>query len=264
MVSHADLTMYLVGIKSLCRQLGEGSVVVMNDGTLTGKDIDTLRHHLEPIEFLNIADVPTGVCPVGGTWERLLKIIDLTTDFYVIQMDSDTLTQKAILEVVDCYRSNRSFILGSYTGPTLSPLAEAPEKVRDFKSDHVQIVCERKFGQLENAESLFYVRGSSGFAGFSRGAFSRRPIEEFSSAMTELVGRETWAKWGTEQITSNYALANSPDVIVLPHPKYSCYLRGHDPAKSVFLHFIGAYRFHRGVYARESAKVIKGLFEESL
>ena len=44
-----------------------------------------------------------------------------------------------------------------------------------------------------------------------------------------------WTEWGTEQVTSNYVVANSPEAMVLPYPKYACFDLNMDPAESVFL-----------------------------
>jgi hypothetical protein len=264
MLSHADVVMYLVTIKSLYRQLGEGSFVVVNDGTLTNKDIEILHHHAGSLEIYDVRDISTEPCPQGGCWERLLTVVGLSSDSYVIQVDSDTLTLDAIPEVVESYRSNRSFILGSKTGRTIAALSKAPEKIPPSAagSQHVQVLAEQKFVHIDNASNRRYVRGSAGFAGFSRGAFSRRQVEDFSVAMADLLGRVKWSEWGSEQVASNYILANSPEAAVLPYPKYSCFLADFDPAATVFLHFIGIHRFSQGVYTRESKRVIKQLLEE--
>jgi hypothetical protein len=259
MVSHADLTMYFVAVQSLYRQINEGSIVVINDGSLNQDDLRLLTRHLGPLEVVNVHEVETGVCPKGGTWERLLKIVEFTRDSYVIQMDSDTLTRGAIDEVVECYRGNRSFTLGSHTGQEFAPLSEAQDRIPAGPGKHVQVLAERVLPSLDGAKTLRYVRGSSGFAGFARGAFSRAQVERFSFVMSTLLGHQKWNEWGTEQVTSNYVIANAPDAVVLPYPKYRCFFRDVDPTSAVFLHFIGVHRFARGVYARESETVIRSL-----
>jgi hypothetical protein len=259
MVSHQDLTMYLVAVKSFYRQVREGSLVIINDGSLTSADITILSQHLGSPEILRMQDVQTDACPKGGCWERLLTVIDFSAKNYVIQLDSDTLTRAAVPEVVGCYRANRSFILGTNMGRSIVSLPEASEFVRDATRDHVQIFAERNFVRLKNAQNLRYVRGSAGFAGFAKGAFARQPVEEFSTAMTELIGATKWSEWGSEQVTSNYTLANSPNAMVLPYPKYAGFNPDLDLSVNVFLHFIGTYRFTRGVYARESVRIVREL-----
>src|SRR5579864_3844319 len=109
MVSQRDLTMYLVAIKSVYSQVGEGSICIINDGSLTQEGLATLRHHLGSPAVVDITTINTGQSPRGGCWERLLHILELAHDSYVIQIDSDILARGPIPEVVQCYRENRSF-----------------------------------------------------------------------------------------------------------------------------------------------------------
>ncbi len=74
MVSHDDLLMYLVAIKSLYGRIGEGSIAVINDGSLTPDDIDRLNYHLGRPEILGAGRIETGPCPRGGMWERLMGL----------------------------------------------------------------------------------------------------------------------------------------------------------------------------------------------
>src|ERR1039458_8290527 len=92
MVCHRDLIMYLVAAKSFYCKLGFGSFVVIDDGSLTAGDREILERHLSLPQIVHKDVVSTVGCPKGGTWERLLKILDLTHSSYVIQLDADTLT----------------------------------------------------------------------------------------------------------------------------------------------------------------------------
>src|SRR4051812_7377784 len=98
-LSHSDLTMYLLAIKSVYMQLGRGRVVILDDSSLTANDRATVLYHVPGADIVNIKDVATDNCPRGGCWERLLLIADIVRDYYVIQMDSDTLTLNSIPEV---------------------------------------------------------------------------------------------------------------------------------------------------------------------
>jgi hypothetical protein len=132
-------------------------------------------------------------------------------------MDSDTLTLVPVDEVIDAYRRNQSFTLGTPEA-RLATFAEATRAVRRTNSRHVQIVAERGLSQLKSFGVRWYVRGCSAFAGFAQGAFTRAQAESFSHAMIDLIGAK-WREWGSEQVTSNLAVASSPDPILLPHPK---------------------------------------------
>src|SRR5690348_10229871 len=89
MLRHSDVLMYLVAIKSVYSRLGPSLVTVLDDGSLTEMDRELLQAHLSGIRFLNINTVDTESFPKGGTWERLLSVINLTNDHYVIQVDAD-------------------------------------------------------------------------------------------------------------------------------------------------------------------------------
>ena len=76
--------------------------------------------------------------------------------------------------------------------------------------------------------------------------------------MTGLIGAK-WREWGSEQVTSNLAIASSPDPLLLPYPRYATYDPGVDAQESAFLHFIGTHRFRSNVYLRKSREVVCSL-----
>lgn len=256
MVSHVDVGMYLIAIKSLYRRLGRGKILIVDDGSLTAEDCRQLAEHLGNPKIVGLHTLDTGRCPRGGTWERLVLILDLcAAGDYVIQVDSDTLAQAGLDEVAACVESNRAFTLGTRMGSAFVTLREAAARIADLPGDHVQMAAERAFATLPDADRRRYVRGSSGFAGFARGGFRRADLEAFSLEMSERLG-DKWAEWGSEQVASNYVVANSPDAQVLPYPKYACFDLRMDPQASAFLHFIGTHRFDRGVYAALANQVM--------
>jgi hypothetical protein len=260
-VSHIDVILYLLAIKSLYRRLGEAEIVVLDDGSLTEADRILLNQHIHGSTIVPIAAIDTGPCPRGGTWERLLFILDRAADRYVIQMDSDTLSTGPLVEVLDHIHHNRPFTLGTAEGRGVTTLAQAAERAIAAGGTQINVAAEQAFRDLPDAATRRYVRGSSGFAGFARGGIDRREIEAFSAEMVGLVGTR-WTEWGTEQIASNYAVANSPGGGVLPHPAYACLWPGLDAERCDFIHFIGTYRFTAGLYARLGRRVIAELSGE--
>src|ERR1035441_9122242 len=139
MLSHHDIFMYLVAIKSLYRKFGEGSVAVLNDGTLTPQDVARLNQHIPGIQILPLHAVVTGPCPKGGCWERLVSVLELTRSRYVIQMDSDTLTVNDVSEAVACYRENRSFLIGGSDGQHIVSVEENCAAIQHSTSNHLQV-----------------------------------------------------------------------------------------------------------------------------
>ena len=101
-----------------------------------------------------------------------------------------------------------------------------------------------------------YVHASSGFAGFARNSVRLSDLALFSDWMYERFGKQ-WEEWGSEQISSNYLLANAKGAVVLPFARYACY----EPPMSVgdrpFLHFIGSYRFMHGLYKARVKKLLR-------
>ncbi len=262
MVCHGEAWMYLLAAKSLCTQLGRTPrVVLLNDGTLTAQDCALIAHHLPGARIVALADVPNPACPRGSCWERLLLIGDLVQQNYVVQLDSDTLTLAAVPEIAACIDENRSFtLLGDQSYAAVEPLAAACVRLKDNPSTMVQAVCERSFDQLPESADLLYLRGNAGFTGFARGSIDRDRIRFFSDLMRRIAGPK-WDEWGSEQVTSSLLIANSPDPLALPSPKYVSYWAHPevDYRTSSFIHFIGPHRFEHGFYLGEAQRVIARL-----
>jgi hypothetical protein len=262
MTCHSDIMTYLLAIKSLYLRIGQGRVLVISDGSLTADDTATLHYHIPELQVLEIGAIQTGACPRGGTWERLIKIIELSDENYIIQLDADTLASAPIQEVVQCWQTNTSFLLGTGSGQIISPAPYTARMVRNWIKTNGwteltgPTVAEASLDQLPNASQKYYVHASSGFAGFARGAFRMANLECFSTFMTGLLGEQRWNEWGSEQIASNYLLANAPQVIVLPYPRFACFEPHLQQGEHAFLHFIGAHRYNGGVYRRWAADFI--------
>src|SRR6266480_3514967 len=117
MICHRDLAYYLLAIKSIYARVKQGRVLIINDGSLTSTDVKQLSYHIPGIEIVNKQSISVGPAPRADLfWERLVKIVDLTRDNYVIQVDADTLVSAEIPEVIQCWRQNRSFLLGTASG----------------------------------------------------------------------------------------------------------------------------------------------------
>jgi hypothetical protein len=235
-------------------------------------DMETLRYHVPEVELLNIDSIQTGACPRGGTWERLVKIIELSHQNYVIQIDSDTLVSAPIEEVIECFNTNTSFLLGTGSGQAVSPAPYTAQMVRGWVHTNrwtklsAATEAEALLDQLPDASQRSYVHASSGFAGFAQGDFRVADLEWFSKFMSNLLGEHRWNEWGSEQIASNYLLANAPRATVLPYPRFACLEPHLKEGEHAFLHFIGAHRYRGGVYKKWAADFLtyyKHLIEPS-
>lgn len=255
---HPDLTMYMLAAKSFARYVRPRGFVIVDDGLLP-EDRRILTEHLTQIHFVTSQDVPLGICPAGGCWERILTLSQENRDHYVVQLDADTLTLREPTEVLQCLDQNRSFTLGTRTGQLAVGFIEASRHAQKHTSEHVQNHAERVLDKYPGYEHLKYVRGCAGFTGFSKSQLPLEKIEEFSSQMELLVGKEKWREWGSEQVTSNYMVANALDSMVLPVDRYPFWAPEVDINKAAFIHFFGMFRFSEGMYVRQGKEIITGM-----
>jgi hypothetical protein len=252
------IQMYLLAIKSFYARIGRGKITLIVERDLSPAVRELLQHHLPGVGFAVFEDIDVGACQHGGTWERLLFLLDSSRDEYSIQLDADTLTfGPDIDEVVRCAENNIAFALGNGARP-IETMASVAASARAIDSNYIGIVAERLFDRYPDAEHVKYVRASSAFCGFSRGGFSRAQIEEFHREGEKLLGVR-WTEWGTEQCGSNFAIANSPGAVVLPYPKYGNNWPGLKREGNAFLHFFGTHRYDGDHFARLAKGVIAEL-----
>ena len=265
MVLESDVQAYILAVKALYRRLGRGKIAALIDNDLPLQKRDLIRHHLGPVEFHILEELPTGRCQRGGTWERVFFCVSRSLNEYVIQIDGDVLCFGPIEEVVQCVHENRAFTVSE--GLPIRPLAEWAKQGRAQKSDNIVQAFEVRAREFQDADKWLYVRGSSGFAGFAKGAVSIEFLETFHDYGLKVHG-ERWKEWGTEQLGSNFSVANSPGSVALPYPKYATF----EPEYATFqkqgitdemslLHFIGSFRFDRGVYAQLANKEIDAMLK---
>ena len=265
-VCHKDMLMYLLSMKTFTKFVRPRSIIVLNDGSLTLDDCTVLRKHIDGVRILSIANISSRFCPRGVCWERLLVIADEVENGYVIQLDADTLTLDCPTEVIEAIADGRCFTLGSKGTAQPLPVVQVATTSRAYlernpRQSHVQHLAESSLDHLPGAETLLYVRGCAGFAGFARSSFDRSTLEQFSQWMTTLVGINRWSSWGSDQVSSNFIIANSPRPEILPFARYDSFRTSEQTTNKVFLHFIGTQRFQGGVYSATARQVLaKELF----
>lgn len=259
MVAPADVTMYVLSMKAFYRRIGRGRLLVIIDRDTPAPARATLEHHFPGIAFEILEDIDTGPCQRGGTWERILHILDRAATGYVVQVDCDTLPVAADLqEVNDCIAAGVAFTLADNNN-RIRTLRETAAATQSMDSDYIGVVAERLFDRYPDCDRRLYVRGSSGLAGFARGAFPRAQLEDFHGIMEDLVGPKRWREWGTEQCASNFAVANSPGAVVLPFPAYTSFFPGGPRREAKFFHFIGSFRFDEDYFAARGREEIASL-----
>lgn len=255
MVQKRDVHSYLVAVKSFAHFLNPQRIVVVCDPSLDEQDRDTLKRHVPHIELREAQEFTHPDIPRGGTWERLFAISEFAKETYVVQLDADTLTVQPVDEVKAAIELDHGFVLGEMpdTPIRLLPAVRANALPWIKPGAHIQSICETEMVNVGLPENARYIRGCSGFTGFPRSAEMRDRMLDFSRRMGAHLGKD-WARWGTEQVTSNYLVSNAVGTRPLPFPKYGtpdCL-----SAETAFLHFIGPMRFINNKYKRTSRQII--------
>ena len=262
MIGTRVLLPYLVAAKSLHTRLGRGRFAILDDGTLTEADKRLLEVHLGRPELRSFAGVDLGDCPRGGCWERLLTLLELRRDNYVIQLDSDTVTLGPVDEIAQAIDQGRDFTLRGEAGSAWLPVTSFAADFADLPvSAHVQMKIEALLPQVAPAAGglTHYVRGCAGFAGFAPGGPGRELADAFSRAASTRLGPEVWAQWGSEQVMSNLYIANEGQPVLLPYDRYLNFWNEPIASKAAFVHFVGTFRYHGGAYAAAARQALDAL-----
>lgn len=263
MIGTRVLLPYLVAVKSLWNELRRGRVVILDDGSLTDADRALLKFHCDHPQIIPIADIDPAGFPRGGCWERLLTILDRTPDEYWLQIDSDTVTIGPVPEVAGAIEAGRSFIMiagedSEVGAPQATELARLlyPAGPQD---GHVQVQFESRLGLLGDDCPWHYARGCAGFAGFAPGSFGRSRAAAFTGIFSQLVDTHRLSEWGTEQLASNFHLANDPDPVILSAKRYVNFWGRSWHQDAAFVHFVGTHRYSRHAYADATRMAIQHL-----
>ena len=256
MIGTKILLPYLVAIKSLWAQLARGRVVILDDGSLTSDDLRLLAYHCDNPTIIPLKSVDITGFLSGGTWERLLTILDCRPEDYVVQLDSDTVTIGPIDEVAAAIASGTSFVFGGDAESAARGVLPVADYLADYYSDasrataHVQNILEQAMPQLRQGEALQYFRGCSGFAGFAPSAGGRALALDLTGQFRSLIGADKLSEWGSEQFMSNLLLANEAQrASVLPGDRYINYWGTPWSGQVRFLHFLGTHRYTGTAYA---------------
>ena len=257
MVQKRDVLSYLVALKSFAAFANPQRVVVVCDPSIDAKDRDVLRQHVPHIELRDAHEFQNEQVPRGGCWERLLAICSYAADAYVVQLDADTVTVRPPSEVLEAISTQSGFVLGEASQQCLITLETTSKnaKADTWGQTHIQGYSEACMAEVGLSPASMYVRGCAGFTGFPPTPGMLDQLLQFSSRMSGKIGMQRWSSWGTEQVTSNFLVANAPGTQVLPYPKY-----GTPDAmdeETAFIHFIGSLRFVDDKYEKTSRTVIR-------
>lgn len=254
---HRDVYAYIAAVLSLQRWLIPRRQVVVDDGSLLPKDMETLERYFPGIEYVAAGIYTDPGLPTYSSWRRIQAIAEFSASSYVMQLDADTLFFADPAEVQTLIKAGKSFMLGTDEGEVLVSAAEAQSAARVWHKQgerHIQCLCESNLEAFPEFFYMHYVRACAGFSGFSRGSVSMEKLREISSVYRTVLN-DRWGCWGSEQVASNIILANTPGVEVLPLSRYDEV--GNYSSDLVFCHFIGSSRFINGIYTRCARKLLE-------
>ncbi len=255
MVQKRDVVPYLVALKSFTHFLNPARIVVVCDPSIDADDRAVLTAHIPHIELRRADEFTDPRIPRGGCWERICAIAHYSEQCYVVQLDADTVTTQPIPEVQAAMQANTAFTLVEREETLILPLQE----VRDIQlpkttpDSHIQRKSEAAMATVGLPAGAGYIRGCAGFTGFPKGSSMRDDMLDFSSRMGGALGDE-WKSWGTEQVASNYLIANCPGAVALPFPKFGTPNRA--TGDTAFYHFIGSMRYINNRYGMTSQHAI--------
>ncbi len=259
-VHHAAVKMSLIAIKSFVKKFGHCKIELINDGSLTETDLSLLQQHIQGVTIVEITDIDIADCPKGGCWERLCHLLKRTEDYYVIQLDSDTVTIGALPEIHQQVNDNLGFSIGGPMFPDPVPIDYMSQLAESWNVDHVQAKAEMNLVALKDLQITHYLRGCAAFAGFPRGSNLRTLLSEVSQTMEKQLGKDTWSEWGTEQFSSNVMQSLCQGSQILNWPKYHNHgFPNYDTnrnglseylGKVSLIHFIGPTRFSNDLYTK--------------
>lgn len=255
MVHKRDVDSYLVAVKSFCHFANPERIVIVCDPSISDEDRKVFSAHIPHVELRHADEFVHPDIPRGGCWERLFAITDIVKDTYVVQLDADTLTVKPIPEVLEGVKNGTGFVLGETPDTPARLLGAVRENALQWigPGAHIQAIAEVEMVNVGLPEDARYIRGCAGFTGFPRSADLRSKLIDYSRRMRDKIGND-WTRWGTEQVSSNYLVSNTPGVKALPFPEYGT--PDHATSKTVFYHFIGSLRFVNSKYEKTSRQVI--------
>ncbi len=265
-VHHQAVKMSLVAIKSFVKNFGHCKIELINDGSLTTSDLSLLAEHIQGVKIIDINEIDIRNCPKDGCWERLCYLLQRTEHYYVIQLDSDTVTLGPLPEIHNQIINNHGFTIGSPMFPIPVTLEYMSYLAGSWSGEHVQTKAEKNLIGLHSLGLTHYLRGCAAFTGFPKGSNLLPLLSIVSQTMENKLGKETWYEWGTEQFSSNVMLSFCNSSVILNWPKYQNHqYPSYEPKADLdkylgqvsLVHFIGTTRFSNNLYTKLVKRTIE-------
>jgi hypothetical protein len=265
MVSKADLSLYLVAIKSFLRFYSGVAVVVHSDGSLRPLDEALLSRHIPGCQVIaadkadeharQVLSADSFLYRLRGWDASYRRVIDTdlwsTTPKRII-FDSDILVLGPPREVIDWIeQASAPFLMGQ--PPRQVAPAGSPKHIQALFRDQVSAISARL--ALPN---LFLDGSTGGFYGCVGDELSVARVERLVQTCLEL--GIPMQQWGGEQAIVIYLLstagASRLDTNLYLNFDFDLVDR---VGRARLVHFLGYCRYHKNVYLDQATQVAKSL-----
>lgn len=277
-VPHRYLFAYLTAIKSLLRYYADVAVYVHDDGSLREEDKDLILTHVPGATVIDRAWADQAfadkigdefLMKVRKSYTSYLKLFDPTlasSNKRIIIVDTDVLFLNRPEVVIDWAQKGGApwFHQSEPWRQALSnqPPAHNTHQPDSTKPKHIQqMVLERlpDINQALGMEYAFKPGFNSGFVGYDHDTVNYNELKTLLTHLYAMLGDRIF-RWGSEQ-TMHGLLLGAKGAVALPSDEYMVFtdLNSERAAQAKFVHFIGEYRYHRMLYPRLAAQVIRRL-----
>jgi hypothetical protein len=277
-VPHRYLFAYLTAIKSFLRYYSDIAVYVHDDGSLRQEDKALILAHVPGARIIDraLADQTFAekvgdefLMKVRNSYTSYLKLFDPTlfsTHKRIIIVDTDVLflsQPSAIIEWAQnggdaWYHKSEPWLKKNLTPENTERIGQPAAATQ---STHIQKMVVQRIPEINQAlnKGFALVPGfNSGLIGYTHGTVQYDELKELLAHLYGMLGDRIF-RWGSEQTIHGLLLCGK-GAVALP-PEYMVYtsLSSDKAAQATFVHFIGEFRYHRFLYPRLGAKVIRSL-----
>ena len=278
-VPHRYLFAYLTAIKSFLRYYADVAVYVHDDGSLREEDKGLIRTHVPGVQIIDRAWADQTfadkigdefLMKVRKSYTSYLKLFDPTlvsTRKRIIIVDTDVLFLNHPAAIIEWalnggtawYHRSGSWKKKSLNSENTSGGAQTPATAQPTHIQHMVVQRIPEINQALHKEFAFVHGFNSGFIGYDHGTVQYGELKELLTHLYGMFGDRIF-RWGSEQTMHGLVLCGK-GAVALPLDEYMVYtnLNSDKAAQATFVHFIGEFRYHRLLYPRLAAKVIREL-----
>ncbi|MDP1535429.1 MAG: hypothetical protein Q8L92_17770 [Rubrivivax sp.] len=141
---------------------------------------------------------------VDGAWDRLSAVAYYAADFYVVQIDVDTVAVRDLVGLRCSISDGVVYSVGTGDDSEVKSMAgiAACACWRQSGKEHIQGRSESALDQFDPSSRDRYIRECSDFADFTHRSIDPEAGQAVSTGLDRLLG-ERWQEWGNERFLSS-------------------------------------------------------------